>query len=172
MVSSVYLSLQYYLVCSAILGRWCKKEIIPISAFGISRGILGVLLPNGVVFSVILMAIDLLVCIAMIFFKADIKKDNSTDFLTLEYEIHVRAVGYHLSEKEAEVIVDDVGKHWSKEQTDQFRGSHDANDFYAGLNLIYSIFRKDKYSTTDYVELTNAFIEVDDRLIKYYYFIV
>ena len=44
--------------------------------------------------------------------------------------------------------------------------------FYAGLNLIYSIFRKDKYSTTDYVELTNAFIEVDDRLIKYYYFVV
>jgi len=104
--------------------------------------------------------------------KRILEKDNYNDYKTLEYEIHTRAVGYHLTSKEAEDLVDDVSMHWTKEQTNQFKGNHEENDFYAALNLVYCIFKNEKYSVSDYVTLANSFLNDEERLIKYYYFVL
>src|SRR5574344_907859 len=52
-VLSVYFTLQYYLICGAILRRFPKYETIQISAYGIFRGIAGIYFPENHIINII-----------------------------------------------------------------------------------------------------------------------
>ena len=72
--------------------------------------------------------------------------------------------GKHLSKDLAHRWVESMdnkdgtrGGHWTIDQTNQFAGKHNQNDFYAVLNMMYSDYYNPKFDTTTYVELANEY---------------
>jgi hypothetical protein len=68
------------------------------------------------------------------------------------------------------------GEHWTIEQTSQFAGKHDKNDWYAVQNMTFSDFYNPKFDTNTYVELANDWIDDEDvgegKTLKYYMYVV
>ncbi len=101
----------------------------------------------------------------------------------IEHKLYKLVYGSHLSKELAYKWVSKMenkdgthGEHWSMEQTSQYAGSHDVNDWYAVLNMVYSDYYNPNFNTNTYIELAKDWLEDEDiehnKLLKYYFYVV
>ena len=101
----------------------------------------------------------------------------------IEHKLYKLVYGEHLSKELAYKWVSRMqnkdgthGEHWSMEQTSQYAGRHNHNDWYAVMNMIYSDHYNPKFDTATYVELANDWITDPDigegKPLNYYLHIV
>ena len=113
----------------------------------------------------------------------ELKELNKTKYDEIEFELYRRVYGDHLNEELAKKWVAKMknkdgttGEHWSFEQTSQYVGSFDKNDWYAVLNMMYSDYYTSKFDTSVYVELAKNWLDDEDvgkgKTLKYYMFVV
>lgn len=113
----------------------------------------------------------------------ELKELNKTKYDEIEFELYRRVYGDHLNEDLAKKWVAKMknkdgttGEHWSFEQTSQYAGSFDKNDWYAVLNMMYSDYYTSKFDTSVYVELAKNWLDDEDvgkgKTLKYYMFVV
>lgn len=102
---------------------------------------------------------------------------------SIEHKLYKMVYGEHLSRELACKWVASMenkdgthGEHWSMEQTRQYAGNHDLNDWYAVLNMMYSDYYNPKFDATTYVELANDWLADPDvgegKTLKYYLYVV
>ena len=91
------------------------------------------------------------------------------EYKKIEYKLYKMVYGGHLSEETAKEWVASMenkdgtkGEHWTMEQTSQFAGRHDKNDWYAVLNMMWSDYYNEKFDTNTYVQLANDWINDPD----------
>lgn len=116
----------------------------------------------------------------------DAKVADHFKYKMYEFKLHKILYGCHLSKDVAEKWVSKmknkngtIGEHWSYEQTTQLLKEKDLKlnecDFYATLNMIYSDNYNAKFDLSTYVELAKDWlcdVDIEDKIVKYYYFIV
>ena len=113
----------------------------------------------------------------------DIKFTDHTKYLSIEHVLYCLVYGHHLNHDLAHHWVSQMknkdgthGEHWTKEQTSQFAGTHDLNDWYAVINMGYSDVYNARFNTNDYVELARDWITDPDvgpdKTLRYYLYVV
>ena len=101
----------------------------------------------------------------------------------VEHKLYRMVYGNHLSAELAHKWVSKMknkdgttGPHWTMEQTNAYAGTHDKNDWYAVMNMMYSDHYNPKFDTTTYVELARDWINDADveegKTLRYYMHVV
>lgn len=112
-----------------------------------------------------------------------LKVIDEDEYEHAEHKLYKMVYGKHLSKDLAHKWVSSMdnkdgthGEHWTMEQTSQFAGKHNPNDFYAVLNMMYSDYYNPKFETATYVELANDWLDDSDvgecKTLDYYWHIV
>ena len=113
----------------------------------------------------------------------NIKHMDHDKYLQIEHKLYEHVYGHHLNSELASKWVTTMenrdgtkGPHWTVEQTSQYSGVHDKWDWYVCMNMHYSDYYNAKFTTSDYVDLANHFLDdmdaPDDKLLRYYFYIV
>lgn len=113
----------------------------------------------------------------------DIKLYNHDKYDEIEYKLYCIAYGKHLTEEVAKSWVHSmkhkdgtIGEHWTIEQTSQYSGKHDKNDWYAAMNMMYSDYCNPKFDNNIYIELANDYLNdpdaPEDKLLRYYMLVI
>ena len=101
----------------------------------------------------------------------------------IEHKLYKMVYGNHLSKELAHKWVSQMenkdgttGEHWSYEQTSQYAGNYDKNDWYAIMNMMYSDHYNTRFDVATYVELAKDwFVDKDaenGKTLNYYLHVV
>lgn len=113
----------------------------------------------------------------------NVKHVDFDKYLQIEHKLYEYIHGEHLNSELASKWVSHMdnkdgtkGPHWPIEQTNSYAGNHDRWDWYVAMNMAYSDFYNQKFSTSDYVDLANGILDdvdaPEDKLLRYYFYIV
>lgn len=112
-----------------------------------------------------------------------LKLIDHTMYKHIERKLYKMVYGEHLSKELANKWVSEMknkdgttGEHWSYEQTIQYAGNIDKNEWYAILNMMYSDYYSSKFDISTYVELAKDWFTDKDvnegKTLNYYLNIV
>lgn len=104
-------------------------------------------------------------------------------YKSVEHKLYKMVYGNHLSKELAHKWVSQMenkdgtrGEHWSYEQTSQYAGNYDKNDWYAIMNMMYSDHYNTRFEVATYVELAKDWFadkDVEDgKTLNYYLHVV
>jgi hypothetical protein len=100
-------------------------------------------------------------------------------YKSVEHKLYKMVYGNHLSKELAHKWVSrmdnkdgTIGAHWSYDQTSQYAGSYDKNDWYAVMNMMYSDYYNSRFELTTYVEMAKDWFAdkdgSDGKTLNYY----
>lgn len=101
----------------------------------------------------------------------------------IEHKLHKLVYGNHLSKELAQKWVSNmenkdgtIGPHWTYEQTNQYAGACDKNDWYAIMNMMYSDHYNSRFDIQTYIELAKDWFSdkdaEEDKTLNYYLYVV
>lgn len=116
-------------------------------------------------------------------FMCELEEQDEPRYKRLLMGLYCRVYGEHLNDELAHKWVSKMenkdgtrGEHWSMEQTSQYAGSYDKNDWYAVMNMMYSDYYNQRFDTGVYVEMAKDWISDKDvgngKTLKYYMYVV
>ncbi len=113
----------------------------------------------------------------------DLRESDKDEYCKILYKVHKIAYDGHLGEELAKKWVSCMenkdgtkGGHWKWEETEnirkQYAPEHDASDFYAVCNMIYSDYYNPRFDTATYAQLALDWLDDKDvggcKTLKYY----
>ena len=108
-----------------------------------------------------------------------IKHIDHDMYKKVEHKLYKLVYGEHLSKELAHKWVSNMenkdgtkGGHWTYEQTSQYAGSYDKNDWYAIMNMMYSDYYNTRFELTTYIEMAKDWFADKDgnegKTLNYY----
>lgn len=112
-----------------------------------------------------------------------LKLIDHTMYKRIEHKLYKMVYGNHLSKELAYKWVSKmenkdgtIGGHWTYEQTSQYAGTYDKNDWYAVMNMMYSDHYNSRFDVATYVDLAKDWFtdkDVEDgKTLNYYLHVV
>lgn len=112
----------------------------------------------------------------------DLETTNNQWYNNIEMDLYEKVYGDHIDTELAKEWVASMenkdgtsGEHWTLDQTSSLAGTHDKNDFYVALNMMWSDHYNPKFDTQTYAQLASDWLDDKDidgnKLLKYYFYL-